>query len=57
MTLHKGLFVSRVRGDTLDSQRYVDNCFTKLINFVGDEHSGDAFCQTMPKLNNSKLTS
>lgn len=35
------LFVSRVRGEALDSQRYIDNCLTKLINFIEEEHDGE----------------
>lgn len=34
-------YVGRVRGEALDSQRYIDSCLTKLINFIEEEHVGD----------------
>lgn len=34
-------YVGRVRGEALDSRSYIDNCLTKLVTFIEEQHNGD----------------
>lgn len=34
-------YVGRVRGEALDSQRYIQNCLTKLADFLHEHHAED----------------
>lgn len=34
-------YVGRVRGEALDSERYINSCLTKLVDFVHEHHVGD----------------
>lgn len=34
-------YVGRVRGEALDSERYINNCLTKLVDFVHEQHAED----------------
>ncbi|MBK5647740.1 MAG: hypothetical protein I4N51_12150 [Acinetobacter sp.] len=34
-------YVGRVRGEAVDSESYINNCLTKLVDFIHQYHAGD----------------